>query len=194
MLSYLCDFKNVYVLPISKDMLDTNLVDAFSYISDNEEKERIIVIEDIDTLFDDTRKDDDTKNGITLQAFLNCLDGFTCVEGTMLFLTANKPEVLDYAMIRSCRIDYKLKLDYANEYQTKKMFNTFLPDQEDKFKDFYKAIRHKEFTTAMLQEFLFYNRDCDDILSIIDKFIEIVEKNDPKNYEILKDENKNFYS
>ena len=34
-----CD---LYILPISKDMLDTNLVDAFSYISDNEEKERII--------------------------------------------------------------------------------------------------------------------------------------------------------
>ncbi|MBR87072.1 MAG: hypothetical protein CMM29_09805 [Rhodospirillaceae bacterium] len=186
-----CD---LYVLPISKDMLDTNLVDAFSYISDNEEKERIIVIEDIDTLFDDTRKEGDNQNGITLQAFLNCLDGFTCVEGTMLFLTANKPEVLDYAMIRSCRIDYKLKLDYADEYQTKKMFITFLPDQEKKFKDFYKEIRHKEFTTAALQEFLFYNRDCDDILSIIDKFIDIVEKNDPKNYEILKEENKNFYS
>ena len=74
------------------------------------------------------------------------------------------------------------------------MFITFLPDQEKKFKDFYKEIRHKEFTTAALQEFLFYNRDCDDILSIIDKFIDIVEKNDPKNYEILKEENKNFYS
>ena len=37
-------------------MLDTNLVDAFSYISDNEDKERIIVIEDIDTLFDGERK------------------------------------------------------------------------------------------------------------------------------------------
>ena len=112
----------------------------------------------------------------------------------MLFLTANKPEVLDYAMIRSCRIDYKLKLDNADEYQTKKMFTTFLPDQEDKFKEFYKAIRHKEFTTAALQEFLFYNRDCEDILIIIDKFIDIIEKNDPKNYEILKEENKNFYS
>ena len=42
-----CD---LYILPIQKDMLDTNLVDAFSYISDNEEKERIIVIEDIDSL------------------------------------------------------------------------------------------------------------------------------------------------
>jgi len=186
-----CD---LYILPISKDMLDTNLVDAFSYIADNEEKERIIVIEDIDTLFDEDRKKDDTSNGITLQAFLNCLDGFTCVEGTMLFLTANKPHVLDYAMIRSCRIDNKIKLDYADEYQTKRMFEAFLPDQVSKFKEFYKEIRHKEYTTAMLQEFLFYNRECEDIMTIFDKFIDIVEKNDPKNFEVIKDEQKNFYS
>ena len=186
-----CD---LYILPIQKDMLDTNLVDAFSYISDNEEKERIIVIEDIDSLFDDSRKEGDNHNGITLQAFLNCLDGFTCVEGTMLFLTANKPEVLDYAMIRSCRIDKKIKLDYADKYQTKEMFNTFLPNQIDKLNNFYKEIRHKEYTTAMLQEFLFYNRECEDILEIIDKFIEIIEKNDPKNFEVVKEENKNFYT
>ena len=186
-----CD---LYILPISKDMLDTNLVDAFSYINDNEEKERIIVIEDIDTLFDAERKEGDDRNGITLQAFLNCLDGFTCVEGTMLFLTANKPEVLDFAMIRSCRIDNKIKLDYADKYQTEKMFNTFLPDHSDKFKEFYKGISHKEYTTAMLQEFLFYNRDCDDINDILDEFIEIVDKNDPKNFEVIKEEQKNFYS
>ena len=112
----------------------------------------------------------------------------------MLFLTANKPEVLDYAMIRSCRIDNKIKLDYADKYQTKNMFNVFLPDQKDKFNDFYNEIRHKEYTTAMLQEFLFYNRKCENILELIDKFNDIVEKNDPKRFEILKDENKNFYS
>jgi hypothetical protein len=186
-----CD---LYILPISKDMLDTNLVDAFSYINDNEEKERIIVIEDIDTLFDGERKEGDDKNGITLQAFLNCLDGFTCVEGTMLFLTANKPEVLDFAMIRSCRIDNKIKLDYADKYQTEKMFQTFLPEQSDKFKEFYREISHKEFTTAMLQEFLFYNRDCDNILDILSEFIDIVDNNDPKNFEVIKEEQKNFYS
>ena len=186
-----CD---LYILPISKDMLDTNLVDAFSYISDNEEKERIIVIEDIDTLFDGERKEGDDHNGITLQAFLNCLDGFTCVEGTMLFLTANKPEVLDFAMIRSCRIDNKIQLDYADKYQTEKMFNTFLPNQSDKFKEFYKEISHKKFTTAMLQEFLFYNRECENIIELLGEFIDIVEKNDPKNFEVVKEENKNFYS
>jgi ATP-dependent 26S proteasome regulatory subunit len=186
-----CD---LYILPISKDMLDTNLVDAFSYISDNEEKERIIVIEDIDTLFDGERKKDDNSNGITLQAFLNCLDGFTCVEGTMLFLTANKPEVLDFAMIRSCRIDNKISLDYADKYQTECMFSTFLPEQKDKFKDFYKEVSHKKFTTAMIQEFLFYNRECENILEILDEFIDIIDKNDPKNFEVIKEENKNFYS
>jgi hypothetical protein len=46
----------------------------------------------------------------------------------------------------------------------------------------------------MLQEFLFYNRECEDIMVIIDKFIDIIEKNDPKNFEIIKDEQKNFYS
>ncbi|MAD57193.1 MAG: hypothetical protein CMK44_01290 [Porticoccus sp.] len=186
-----CD---LYILPISKDMLDTNLVDAFSYISDNEDKERIIVIEDIDTLFDGERKEGDDHNGITLQAFLNCLDGFTCVEGTMLFLTANKPEVLDFAMIRSCRIDNKIELDYADKYQTEKMFNNFLHDQKDKFKEFYKEISHKKFTTAMLQEFLFYNREHDNIMELMDEFISIIDKNDPKNFEVVKEENKNFYS
>ena len=185
-----CD---IYILPISKDMLDHDLVGAFTYINEKEDKQRIIVIEDIDTLFDD-RKKGDKDNGITLQAFLNCLDGFTCIEGTMLFLTANKPEILDYALLRSCRIDNKIELGYADKYQTKEIFEKILPNQKDSFNEFYKSINHKEFTIAMLQEFLFYNRDCENILDIKDKFITIVERNDPKNFEIVKDENKNFYS
>jgi chaperone BCS1 len=188
-----CD---LYVLPITKDMLDINLVDAFTQIDNmdgTDDRKRIIVIEDIDTLFEE-RKAGDKNNGITLQCFLNCMDGFTCIEGTMLFVTANRPEVLDFALIRSCRIDNKIELSYADKYQTEKMFTTFLPNQKDKFKDFYDQIKHKEYTTAMLQEFLFYNRECDNILDLMEKFIVIVDRNDPKNFEILKNENKNFYS
>lgn len=188
-----CD---LYVLPISKDMLDTNLVDAFSYINQNDEEEpkrKIIVIEDIDTLFDD-RKQGDKDNGITLQAVLNCLDGFVCVEGTMLFLTANKPEVLDFALMRSCRIDQKLKLSYADKYQTKCMFEVFFPALKDNFNEFYDKIKHKKYTTANLQEFLFYNRNCDNILDDISLFEDILTKSDPKNFEEIKEENKNFYS
>lgn len=185
-----CD---LFVLPIVKDMLDNDLVSAFSYINDQDSKERIIVIEDVDTIFDN-RKNGDDNNGITLQGFLNCLDGFTCIEGTMLFLTANKPEVLDSAFVRSCRIDHKLKLDYADKFQTKNMVETFLPGQMDKFEEFYSKIRHKEYTTASLQELLFYNRDTENLLNLVEEFNEIVNKNDPKKFEIIKDENNNLYS
>ena len=170
------------------------MIDAFSYINDKEDKKRIIVLEDIDCMFDTERKEGDDKNMITLQALLNCLDGHTCVEGTLLFMTANNPEKLDYAMIRSCRIDYKLELGYADKYQTKSIYDTFLPKQKDYFSKFYQKINHMDFTTAMLQEFLFYNRKCENIVDLMDQFTEIIEKNNPKNYEILKDVNKNFYS
>ena len=30
--------------------------------------------------------------------------------------------------------------------------------------------------------------------AILDEFNEIVDKNDPKNFEVVKEENKNFYS
>ena len=184
-----CD---LYILPITKDLLDNDIVDAFSYINDKEDKERIVVIEDVDTLFEE-RKVGDTQNGLTLQGFLNCMDGFTCMEGTMLFITANKPEVLDFAMIRSCRIDHKFELTYADEYQTHNMFQRFFPSQMDTFHEFYRAIRHKDYTTAMLQEFFFYNRESDAILCLLEEFHQIINNNDPKTFEILKDENKNCY-
>ena len=45
---------------------------------------RIIVLEDIDCIFDTTRKEGDEHNMVTLQSLLNCLDGHTCVEGTFV--------------------------------------------------------------------------------------------------------------
>ena len=184
-----CD---IYTIPITKELTDYGLIEAFSYVNDKEDRKRIIVLEDIDCIFDTTRKEGDEHNMVTLQAILNCLDGHMCVEGTLLFMTANNPEKMDYAMIRSCRIDYKLELGYADEYQTKNIYDTFLSNQKDNFNKFYKKIKHKEFTTAMLQEFLFYNRKCENILEHIPKFIEIVDKNKPSELSTTKKE-QNLY-
>jgi len=184
-----CD---IYTIPITKELTDYGLIDAFSYINDKEDKKRIIVLEDIDCMFDCERKEGDENNMITLQALLNCLDGHTCVEGTLLFMTANRPEKMDSAMVRSCRIDYKLKLGYADEYQTKGIYDTFLPKQATHFNKFYKKISHMEVTTAMLQEFLFYNRKCDNILDHMKQFMDIVEKNKPSELSADKKED-NLY-
>ena len=67
-----------------------------------------------------------------------------------------------------------------------------LPEQKDKFEIFYEKIKSKEFTTAMLQEFLFFNRNCDSILSELKTFFDIIDKNRPENFE-RKEKNENIY-
>ena len=70
-----CD---VYVIPISKELTDYMLIDAISFLEEKEEKKRIIVIEDIDSIFTDRKKGDDMHNSLSLQALLNCFDGLSC--------------------------------------------------------------------------------------------------------------------
>ena len=74
--SFDCD---IFVIPISKELTDYGMIDAVSYMDNEtaEGKKRIIVIEDIDSIFTDRKKGDDD-NGITLQGLLNCFDGFLC--------------------------------------------------------------------------------------------------------------------
>jgi len=185
--NFSCD---IYVIPLTKKLDDISLIDAFSGINEGEERsnlKKLVVIEDIDCIFED-RKIGDDHNMVTLQGLLNCLDGFTTVEGTILFITANKPEVLDYALIRSCRIDNKLEIGYADKYQTQSMFKKFFPNNKN-FDKFYNKISHREYTTAMLQELFFYNRKTDDIMKHIDEFIDIIEKNKPENLKSDKETN-----
>ena len=66
----------IYVIPISKELTDYGLIDAMGFIDEQEEDHRIIVIEDIDSIFTDRKKGDDN-NGITLQGLLNCFDGLS---------------------------------------------------------------------------------------------------------------------
>jgi len=54
---------------------------------------------------------------------------------------------------------------------------------KDDFEKFYKLIKSREYTTAMLQEFLFYNRKCDTIFDKINDFYQIIEKNDSNHFE-----------
>lgn len=177
-----CD---IFVIPISKELTDYGMIDAVSYMDNeaSENKKRIIVIEDIDSIFTDRKKGDDD-NGITLQGLLNCFDGFSCVEGTLLFITANKPEVIDNALFRSCRVDHKYELNYADEYQTKCIFERIAPEKDKEyFNKFYKLIKNKEYTTAMLQEFLFFNRKEESIFNLMEGFQEIIDNNKADHFQ-----------
>jgi SpoVK/Ycf46/Vps4 family AAA+-type ATPase len=188
-----CD---VYILPLSGKIDDTLVMSALSSMrnrnEDEEETKKIILIEDIDCIFEDRKEGDCMKNKLTLQGLLNCLDGFTTLEGSLMFITANNPSCLDDALIRSCRVDLKIELGFADKYQTKNMFDVFLPKQKDKFSEFIKFFKNKKYTTAMLQEFLFFNRKCDNILDKLKLFDDIIIKNDSK--KMLKDKKETINS
>ena len=46
---------------------------------------------------------------------------------------SNSPEVLDDAVLRSCRVDQRFELGPADEYQTRSIFEMILPNQKDNF-------------------------------------------------------------
>ena len=73
------------------------------------------------------------------------------------------------------------------------MFQRFLPNQMIHFDKFFNTIRHKKITTAMLQEFLFFNRKCFNILDKMDEFNKIIDKNNPDNLDRDKEKNGNHY-
>ena len=193
-----CD---IYILPLTGNIDDTIIMSALSSMrnrdDDEMESKKIILIEDIDCIFEDRKDGDSLKNKLTLQGLLNCLDGFTSLEGSLMFITANNPGCLDDALIRSCRVDLKIELGYADKFQTKNMFDTFMVNQLDKFDEFYSLIKNKKYTTAMLQELLFFNRKCDNILDKVGLLDDIIKKNDCKKIQEDKktnDTDENMYS
>ena len=68
--------------------------------------------------------------GFTLSTLLNCLDGHTLAEGTIIIMTSNHPEVLDPALIRPGRIDLHLGLGYCTRYQLLSMYRSVMDDEK----------------------------------------------------------------
>ncbi|KAJ3164179.1 hypothetical protein HDU88_005491 [Geranomyces variabilis] len=64
----------------------------------------------------------------TLSTLLNCMDGHTLANGTIIVMTSNHPEVLDSALIRPGRIDLHLHLSYCSRYQMQKMYRSVMDD------------------------------------------------------------------
>jgi predicted AAA+ superfamily ATPase len=139
--------KNVAVLDFDKDMNDKDLKRAFQTMPENS----IVLLEDIDCLFDSRKSCDEFKNDVTFSAILNTLDGICEQDGLIMFITSNHLDKLDSALIR--RIDYFIKFDYATKEQIKGIHNRFFSDQIEQFDDFFAQIKHVKMTINVLQKF-----------------------------------------
>lgn len=151
----------------------------------------ILVIEDIDVLFQERKKNDTHKNLVTFSGILNNLDGITTKDGFMCFITTNYKDCLDKALLRPGRVDKQLKFTYIVKEQMYDMFNKFMGDKytEDKFNTFYSMFRDIKVrvSVSLIQEYLFKYLDDPD------KAIENVEEI-KKLYDQGKDKDANMWS
>lgn len=128
-----------------------------------------LVLEDIDTLFVERKPGDSNRSMVSFSGILNTLDGIARRTKQITFLTTNYVAKLDSALIRPGRIDKVLTFDYSTAEQIKYFFDSFLPNQKEKWNEFLKKIKNIKTTSAILQSFFFKHLESENILEHIDE-------------------------
>jgi len=101
----------------------------------------LIVLEDIDALFNKDRSKKNTNCPLTFSGLLNGLDGVGNPDGQIFIMTTNYVDRLDSALIRSGRVDLHIEFPLATDEQLMKMFLLFYPDSKDGATTFVQQIR-----------------------------------------------------
>ncbi len=145
---------SLYVLNLaSRSLSDERLARLLSRVPPG----AAILVEDVDCATPhrsgEKAKDADAA-GITLSGLLNALDGILAAEGRVLFMTTNRPEVLDGALIRPGRVDLRLHLGLADQDQARRLFLRFFPGAENQAARFAAAIPDESLSPAELQGLL----------------------------------------
>merc|ERR1712151_552825 len=92
----------------------------------------IVVLEDIDSLFDKERKTNNNNNPLTFTGLLNAVDGIGEHRGTVFVMTTNFIDRLDSALIRAGRVDMRVEFKHADDYQLAEYFKWFYDDNLEK--------------------------------------------------------------
>lgn len=100
------------------------------YIGYNDDKVKIIVIEDIDIIFEERKK-----SPARLHNILQMLDGIDSLTNVIYIATTNYIDRLDSALIRAGRFDVRIEIPEFDEYNAKKFVKMFGYDESvlDKF-------------------------------------------------------------
>ncbi len=170
---------NIYMLNFNSKLDDTKLMKAIKTVKDNS----ILVMEDIDCLFAERKKNDEFKNQITFSGLLNILDGVAAKPGLITFLTTNYKMKLDKALLRPGRIDYQIEFNYATKNQIYSMYKRFFPQNIEKdFEDLWLKIKKLKLTMSLLQSY-FYQCYQSEEMDLITNVSELKKQATEHNYE-----------
>jgi len=129
-----------FLQPTHPDMTD----DALKAAIQRAPHKSIIVLEDVDALFDLKRRKlgGAGQSPLTFSGLLNALDGVGGAGGRIFVLTTNHRENLDPALIRSGRVDLHVRFDFVVDEQLEGIFKNFYPHCEpEQPTQFAKAVR-----------------------------------------------------
>ncbi len=118
---------DVYYIPLSIMESDAKLMECINHLNS---QKAILVLEDVD-IVSATRERDDARKGITLQGLLNALDGIATPHGLITLMTTNDVSVLDPALIRPGRVDFKLHVGYVTDDQFVRLCERFIGRKVD---------------------------------------------------------------
>lgn len=172
--------KDIFYISL-KNISNNDLKLMFDYIYDQHVNQGIIIFEDFDamtsvvmnrvieknnSLTDTIDKDNEN---LTLDYFLNVLDGTLTREGSIIIMTTNHIEKIDPAIYRAGRVDKKIEMKKSDHYQISKIFKRFIKRDIDQ--NILKRIKEYTFTPA----------------EIIFKLKEFVKRRNESDEKILKD-------
>jgi hypothetical protein len=148
----------------------------------------ILLLEDMDGLFQARKEGDINKNAVTFSGILNTLDGVATKPGLICFITTNHKTHLDPALIRPGRVDYIMTFEHIKKDEIKQMFKVFMKNTDISNNDeiFYEKIRELQLqiSASLLQQYLF--KYLDNVEGAIENIEEIKDMYDKSNVKTAK--------
>lgn len=99
--------------------------DSFQSLIGDVPSNGILLLEDVDALFEDA----ENKDGFSFSGLLNAIDGITAPEGRVMFMTTNHKEKLRPALIRPGRCDRTIEIGHATQDQVRRLVGKFFPGE-----------------------------------------------------------------
>jgi hypothetical protein len=151
---------NIYLMSFSVNITDEIFKKLISSLPVN----GLLVIEDIDSLFDEKEK-----KQVSISTVLNIMDGLAKKNRLITIMTTNHYDRLNDAFKRAGRIDMNVEFDIASVdcfHQIIKFFCKYKNiDMSDEYtamiEEFYNSIKYLVPSCALVQKFIFENRKKD---------------------------------
>lgn len=103
--------------------------------------------------------------GVTMSGMLNALDGLLSLDGTIIFMTTNRPEIFDPALLRKGRINETFNLGALRSPQIREYIELMFPDH-----DYDRTIQFDDIAGCDLEAHYKNNlKDCNAFIEVLPK-------------------------